>query len=52
MAEDDPLSVEFFSFSYILGSVIMLAGVVGPFAYMLLQNKKTLRSAAGWDRAQ
>ena len=47
---DDELSVEFFSLSYILGAVIMLATVVLPFGAMLLQNKKAL--GVGWDRAQ
>ena len=50
MEDVDELSVAFFSFSYISGAVLMLCSVVLPFGFMLLKNKKTLRSAAGWDR--
>ena len=46
---DDVAAVRFFSWPYAVGSSIMLAGVVLPFGYMLMQNKKTLMH--GYHRA-
>ena len=48
-AFDDVAAVRFFSWPYAVGSSIMLAGVVLPFGYMLMQNKKTLMH--GYHRA-
>ena len=46
---DDVAAVRFFSWPYAVGSSIMLVGVVLPFGYMLMQNKKTLMH--GYHRA-
>jgi hypothetical protein len=35
--------MDYFSQSYIFAAVVMLAGVVAPIAYMVMQNKKSLR---------
>jgi hypothetical protein len=36
--------VSYFSFAYLCGAAIMIAGVIMPFGYMIMQNNKSLKA--------
>ena len=42
--EDGLPEVSYFSLAYLCGAVIMIAGVICPFGYMLMLNNKSLKA--------
>ena len=42
--EDGVPEVSYFSLAYLCGAIIMIAGVICPFGYMLMLNNKSLKA--------